>query len=157
VKTIRNADNKIKLFIQQKGGSMTTSKYLSSVCYGLALGLGLFTAYVDSRGGPFHLFVTGLLLAFFGAILGFLQSQRVWRWALIIGGCVYIVFLTRRVFDSLSLNLLKAVPTFIPAFFAHTGIACRHHYGWQRALGDRTWTSARRRTSRRRGSRAANR
>lgn len=96
---------------------MTTSKYLSSVCYGLALGLGLFTAYVDSRGGPFHLFVTGLLLAFFGAILGFLQSQRVWRWALIIGGCVYIVFLTRRVFDSLSLNLLKAVPTFIPAFF----------------------------------------
>jgi hypothetical protein len=87
----------------------------------LAVLLGLFTAYIDSRGGPFHLFITGMLLTFFGAVVSFMQPERIWRWALIIGGCVYIVFLTRRVFDELSLNFLKAVPTFIPAFI---GVYC---------------------------------
>lgn len=87
----------------------------------LAILLGLFTAYIDSRGGPFHLFVTGLLLTFFCTIVGFMQPERVWRWALIIGGCVYLVFLARRVFDEASLNLLKAIPTFVPAFI---GVYC---------------------------------
>lgn len=100
---------------------MISQKFQNALAITLAILLGLFTAYVDSRGGPFHLFITGLLLAFFGALLSFIQPQRVWRWALIIGGCVYIVFLFRRVFDSASLNFLKAVPTFIPAFI---GVYC---------------------------------
>jgi hypothetical protein len=100
---------------------MISSKLQNSLMIALAIMLGLFTAYIDSRGGPFHLFITGLLLTFFGAIVSFMQPERVWRWALIIGGCVYIVFLTRRVFDELSLNFLKAVPTFIPAFI---GVYC---------------------------------
>ena len=100
---------------------MIPQKSQNLLAAGLALLFGLFTAYIDSRGGPFHLFITGLLLTFFGAILGFIQPQRVWCWALLIGGCVYIVFLTRRVFDDLSLNLLKAVPTFLPAI---VGVYC---------------------------------
>jgi len=95
---------------------MTTPKRHTRLTTALAGGFGLFTAYIDSRGGPFHLLVTGLLLTFFGAVLGFIKPQRAWRWALIIGGWVFIVFLLRRTFDSLSLNLLKAVPTFVPAF-----------------------------------------
>jgi hypothetical protein len=92
----------------------------------LAALLGLFTAYIDFLGGDFHLFITGLLLIFFGAILGFIQPRQAWRWALIIGGGVYAVFLLRRVFDELSLNFLKAVPTFIPAFFgAYAGVFLR--------------------------------
>lgn len=93
-----------------------TTKSREWILMGFAVILGLFTAYIDSRGGSFHLFVTGLLLAFFGALMGFIKPQQAWRWALIIGGCVFIVFLVRRVFDSVSLNLLKAIPTFIPAF-----------------------------------------
>jgi hypothetical protein len=100
---------------------MIPQKFYNSFATGLALMLGLFAAYIDSRGGPFHLFVTGLLLAFFGAVLSFMQPQRAWRWALIVGGCVYLVFLSRRVFDSLSLNFLKAVPTFVPAL---VGVYC---------------------------------
>jgi hypothetical protein len=95
---------------------MTIQKSHTLLTTGLAIGFGLFTAYIDSRGGPFHLFVTGLLLTFFGAIMGLIKPERAWRWALIIGGCVFIVFLLRRVFDSLSLNVLKAVPTFVPVF-----------------------------------------
>jgi len=100
---------------------MISPKLQNSLAVALAILSGLFTAYIDSRGGPFHLFITGLLLAFFGAAVSFMQPERVWRWALIIGGCVYIVFLTRRVFDEASLNFLKAVPTFIPAFI---GVYC---------------------------------
>jgi hypothetical protein len=105
---------------------MTTSKNYSRHCAPLAIVFGLFAAYIDFLGGDFHLFVTGLLLIFFGAILGFIQPQKAWRWALIIGGCVYAVFLLRRVFDAVSLNLLKAVPTFMPAFFgAYAGVFLR--------------------------------
>jgi hypothetical protein len=105
---------------------MTISKNYNWLCMPLAAILGLFTAYIDFLGGDFHLFVTALLLIFFGAILGFIQPQKAWRWALIIGGCVYAVFLLRRVFDELSLNFLKAVPTFIPAFFgAYAGVFLR--------------------------------
>ena len=105
---------------------MTFSKNYSRLCVTLAVILGLFTAYIDFLGGDFHLFVTALLLIFFGAILGFMQPQKAWRWALIIGCCVYAVFLLRRVFDELSLNLLKAVPTFIPAFFGvYAGVFLR--------------------------------
>jgi len=100
---------------------MISQKFQNLLTVALAILLGLFTAYIDSRGGPFHLFITGLLLTFFGAVAGFMQPERAWRWALIIGGCVYIVFLARRVFDELSLNFLKAVPTFIPAFI---GVYC---------------------------------
>jgi hypothetical protein len=95
---------------------MTTSKNYPWLYPTLAVALGLFTAYIDALGGDFHLFVTALLLIFFGAILGFIQPQKAWRWALIIGGGVYAFFLLRQVFDAVSLNLLKAVPTFIPAF-----------------------------------------
>jgi hypothetical protein len=105
---------------------MIPQKFQNLFVVGLAVFWGLFTAYIDSRGGPFHLFVTGLLLTFGGALLGFMKPQRVWRWALIIGGCVFLVFLIRRVFDSLSLNLLKAVPTFIPALVgAYCGLFLR--------------------------------
>lgn len=100
---------------------MISPKFQNSLNIALAILFGLFTAYIDSRGGPFHLFITGLLLTVFGAATGFIQPERAWRWALIIGGCVYIVFLTRRVFDEVSLNFLKAVPTFIPAFI---GVYC---------------------------------
>ncbi|MDZ7361338.1 MAG: hypothetical protein ONB46_11515 [candidate division KSB1 bacterium] len=102
------------------------SKNYSWFYTSLATALGLFTAYMDALGGDFHLFVTALLLVFFGALLGFIQPQRAWRWALILGGCVYAVFLLRRVFDELSLNLLKAVPTFVPAFFGvYAGVFLR--------------------------------
>ncbi len=105
---------------------MTISKNYNRLGVPLAAALGLFTAYIDFLGGDFHLFITGLLLIFFGAILGFIQPRKAWRWALIIGGCVYAVFLLRRVFDELSLNLLKAVPTFMPAFFgAYAGVFLR--------------------------------
>jgi len=100
---------------------MISPKLQNFLAVALAVMLGLFTAYIDSRGGPFHLFITGLLLTFFGAVVSFVQPERVWRWALIIGGCVYIVFLARRIFDEVSLNFLKAVPTFIPAFI---GVYC---------------------------------
>ncbi len=105
---------------------MATSKKYNQLCAPLAVLLGLFTAYIDFLGGDFHLFVTALLLIFFGAILGFIQPQKAWRWALLIGGCVYAVFLLRRVFDELSLNFLKAVSTFLPAFFgAYAGVFLR--------------------------------
>lgn len=105
---------------------MTTSKNYARLCAPLAAILGLFTAYIDFLGGPFHLFITALLLIFFSAILGFIQPHKAWRWVLLIGGCVYAVFLLRRVFDELSLNFLKAVPTFIPAFFgAYAGVFLR--------------------------------
>ena len=105
---------------------MTISKNYGRLCVPLAAIFGLFTAYIDFLGGDFHLFITALLLIFFGAILGFIQPQRAWRWALIIGGCVYVVFLLRRVFDEMSLNFLKAVPTFIPAFFGtYAGVFLR--------------------------------
>jgi hypothetical protein len=105
---------------------MTTSKNYNWLYPVLASALGLFTAYIDALGGDFHLFVTALLLVFFGAMLGFIQPQKAWRGALIIGGFVYAVFLLRRVFDEVSLNLLKAVPTFIPAFFgAYAGVFLR--------------------------------
>lgn len=100
---------------------MLSQNYKNLLTITLAILLGLFTAYIDSRGGPFHLFITGLLLMIFGAAVSFMQPERVWRWATIIGGCVYIVFLTRRVFDQASLNFLKAFPTFIPAFI---GVYC---------------------------------
>jgi len=103
------------------GENMISQKFQNLLAIALAILSGLFTAYIDSRGGPFHLFITGLLLAFFGAVVSFMQPERVWRWALIIGGCVYIVFLARRIFDEVSLNFLKAVPTFIPAFI---GVYC---------------------------------
>ena len=95
---------------------MTTTKSHDRFYFALAVIFGLFSAYIDSLGGAFHLFITALLLLFFGALLGWMQPQQAWRWALIIGGSVYSVFLLRRQFDGLSLNLLKAVPTFIPAF-----------------------------------------
>lgn len=121
--TLSNAHHKIKSFVQNK---MTTSKSYDRLCAPLAAILGLFTAYIDFLGGDFHLFVTALLLMFFGAILGFIQPQKAWRWALIIGGGVYAIFLLRRVFDELSLNFLKAVPTFVPAFFgAYAGVFLR--------------------------------
>jgi hypothetical protein len=105
---------------------MTISKNHDSLCVPLAGLFGLFTAYIDFLGGDFHLFITALLLIFFGAILGFIQPQKAWRWALLMGGSVYAVFLLRRVFDELSLNFLKAVPTFIPAFFgAYAGVFLR--------------------------------
>ncbi|MCI0692912.1 hypothetical protein L0337_13020 [candidate division KSB1 bacterium] len=105
---------------------MTISKNYNRLCAPLAAIFGLFTAYIDFLGGDFHLFITALLLIFFGAILGFMQPQKAWRWALIIGGCVYAVFLLRRVFDELSLNFLKAVPTFVPGFFgAYAGVFLR--------------------------------
>jgi hypothetical protein len=105
---------------------MTISKNYNRLWMPLAALLGLFTAYIDFLGGDFHLFITGLLLIFFGAVLGFMQPQKAWRWALLIGGGVYAVFLVRRVFDELSLNFLKAVPTFIPAFFgAYAGVFLR--------------------------------
>ncbi len=105
---------------------MTFPKNYNWLCVALAAILGLFTAYIDFLGGDFHLFITGLLLIFFSAILGFIQPQKAWRWVLIIGGCVYAVFLLRRVFDEPSWNLLKAVPTFVPAFFgAYTGVFLR--------------------------------
>ncbi|MGH7595891.1 MAG: hypothetical protein ACREOI_06035 [bacterium] len=105
---------------------MTISKNYNRLCVPLAATLGLFTAYIDFLGGDFHLFVTGLLLIFFSAIIGFIQPQKAWRWALIISGCVYAIFLVRRVFDELSLNFLKAVPTFLPAFFgAYAGVFLR--------------------------------
>lgn len=121
--TLRNTGYKIKSFVQNK---MVFSKNCNWLCVPLAAIFGLFTAYIDALGGDFHLFITALLLIFFGAILGFIQPQKAWRWALIIGGCVYAIFLLRRVFDELSLNFLKAVPTFIPAFFgAYAGVFLR--------------------------------
>jgi hypothetical protein len=93
-----------------------TTKNHDRFYFVLAVVLGLFVAYIDSLGGAFHLFITALLLVFFGGFLGWRQPRQAWRWALIIGGGVYSVFLWRRQFDALSLNLLKAVPTFIPAF-----------------------------------------
>ncbi|MDZ7292727.1 MAG: hypothetical protein ONB44_05505 [candidate division KSB1 bacterium] len=105
---------------------MASEKVHDWLSAGLAVMLGFFTAYIDSLGGDFHLFVTGLLLIFFGAILGFMQPQRAWRWALITGGCVYSIFFICRHFDSLGLNLLKAVPTFIPAFLGvYAGVFLR--------------------------------
>jgi len=105
---------------------MTAFKNHNWLSASLAAALGSFTAYIDALGGDFHLFVTALLLVFFGAMLGFIQPQKAWRWALIIGGCVYAVFLLRRVFDEVSLNLLKAVPTFVPAFFGvYAGVFLR--------------------------------
>ena len=100
---------------------MISQNFKNLLTITLAILLGLFTAYIDSRGGPFHLFITGLLLTLFGAAIGFVQPERAWRWALIIGGCVYLIFLARRVFDEASLNFLKAIPTFIPAFI---GVYC---------------------------------
>ncbi len=117
---------KSRVLFTDKIKTMTTAKNYHRRCTALALGFGLFTAYIDSLGGAFHLFVTGMLLVFFGAFLGFVQPQRAWRWALITGGCVYIIFLLRRQFDALSLNLLKAIPTFVPAFFGvYAGVFMR--------------------------------
>jgi hypothetical protein len=116
---------------------MTTARTHDRLYFALAVVLGLFTAYIDSLGGAFHLFITALLLAVFGGFLGWRQPQQAWRWALIIGGGVYSVFLLRRQFDALSLNLLKAVPTFIPAFVGVYGGVFLRKVGFKLERGNR--------------------
>lgn len=82
----------------------------------LAIILGLAAAYIDTIRTPFNLWLTASALFLFCFVLGFIQPDRAYASALIVGGSVLILFLMRRYIDSVSLNLLKAIPTLIPSF-----------------------------------------
>ena len=92
----------------------------------LAILFGLVAAWIDSIRTPANLVLTATALFLLCFILGLIRPDRALNSAIITGGCVLAVFLARRYFDSASLNLLKAIPTFIPALIgAYTGAAIR--------------------------------
>lgn len=92
----------------------------------LAIILGLTAAWIDSIRTPAGVVLTATSLFLFCFILGLMRPDRALSSALITGGCVLAVFLARGYIDSVSLNVLKAIPTLIPALIgAYSGAVIR--------------------------------
>lgn len=92
----------------------------------LTIAYGLAVAYVDAIRTPFNFWLSAAAIFFVCLALGFTQPRRAFRSALVVGGCVLLVFFARRYIDSVSLNIFKAIPTFIPALLgAYCGAMLR--------------------------------
>ena len=69
------------------------SRTLDVLCIGLAFVGGLYAGWIDFNQTEVQ--PTVLLLVVFGAVLGFAQPHRAWRWAIILGLCIplgYLIF-----------------------------------------------------------------
>lgn len=105
---------------------MTTAKRLATydLFYtGLALVVGLFAGWVDFHNDEPQ--AAAILLVLFGAVLGFAQPRRAWRWALLIALCIPAAYLIGSALGyqpvswpkpGLYATLLALIPAFIGTY-----------------------------------------
>ncbi len=102
---------------------MKSAKKINLLFTGSAIAIGLITAGISVILRNWHWPLIMSLLFVSGILLGFLQPTAAWRWAVFVAVPVVLVFLVGRFLDSLSLNLLVVLPTFLPALIgAYAGI-----------------------------------
>ncbi len=71
--------------------SIRNSQAFDVLYVGLAFSGGLYAGWIDFNNSEVQ--STVLLLVLFGAVLGFAQPRRAWRWAIILGLCIPLSFL----------------------------------------------------------------
>jgi hypothetical protein len=104
-------------------------KYLSWICFVLALAGGIFAWWVDSRNNEPQAAVFLILMVTF--LLGLLVPHRAWLWAIITGVCLPVGYLLARAVGYLPTTPLEpgwyaSIIALIPAFIgAYLGALAR--------------------------------